>query len=79
MIKWINKYKNCITALSGILITLGFILKTSDMPRFRLHSYSRDAHRGGSDRTQSLSGTSDEGFQHRVVGDDRRHRCAVHP
>ena len=28
MIKWINKYKNRITALSGILIALGFTLKT---------------------------------------------------
>lgn len=28
MIKWINKYKNRITAISGILIALGFILKT---------------------------------------------------
>lgn len=28
MIKWINKYKNRITALSGILIVIGFALKT---------------------------------------------------
>ncbi|WP_107996051.1 heavy metal translocating P-type ATPase [Trichococcus paludicola] len=28
MIKWIHKYKNRVTALSGILIALGFILKT---------------------------------------------------
>ena len=28
MIKWINKYKNRITALSGVLIAVGFILNT---------------------------------------------------
>ena len=28
MIKWINKYKNRITALSGFLIVIGFALKT---------------------------------------------------
>ena len=28
MIKWINKYKNRITALSGFLIIIGFALKT---------------------------------------------------
>ena len=80
MIKWINKYKNRITALSGFLIVIGFILKTL--------GYAAVADYALILATliavvpimyKAYSGVADEGFQHRVAGDDRGHRRAVHP
>ena len=80
MIKWINKYKNRITALSGFLIAVGFILNTLGYAAAADYALDpRNAHRGGADHAQSLPGAADESFQHRVAGDDRGHRRAVHP